>query len=133
MVVKICIQTGDSQERVFKLVRPYITWYIWIHALEIVADIKKNFDNDGQQKSEPKAAKHSLSTRPSSFPNVFQRAAEEIVLYLKNSSNRIIQIVAKSKQEKSISVIKRNPVLSAAILTNERRRRRRSITRTVTK
>jgi len=30
-----------------------------------MGDIKKNFDNDGQQKSEPKAAKHSLSTRPS--------------------------------------------------------------------
>ena len=27
---------GDSQERVFKLVRPYITWYKWTHALEIV-------------------------------------------------------------------------------------------------
>ena len=49
---------------------------------------KKNFDNDGQQKSEPKAAKHSLSTRPSSFPNVFQWAAEEIVLYLK--THRIV-------------------------------------------
>ena len=26
--------SGDTQERVFKLVRPYITWQIWIHALE---------------------------------------------------------------------------------------------------
>ena len=25
---------GDPQERVFKLVRPYFTWYTWTHALE---------------------------------------------------------------------------------------------------
>ena len=95
---RACVQTGPALYHVINMNTR--TWNCVWH--------KKNFDNDGQQKSEPKAAKHSLSTRPSSFPNVFQRAAKEIVLYLKNSSNRIIhQIVAKSKQEKSISVIKR--------------------------
>ena len=38
-LLKFPVTYGDPQERVYKLVRPYITWYIWTHALEIV-DLK---------------------------------------------------------------------------------------------
>ena len=124
MVVKICIQTWNlvfsrascSKSTCDKGILPK-TRRSLRHNWQEGEEPKKTW----QWWSEPKAAKHSLSPRPSSwFPNVFQCAAETKVLKVKTRQIASIENKNSKKCDQNlISVIKRNPVRTAILTTDD--------------